>query len=56
MNKIKAALLPAPVRAGYADAGDFLRVLCVGMIGWYHIWQQSWLNPNLNIAGHTLRL
>ena len=55
MNRFKSALLPAPVRADYADAGDFLRVASVGMIGWYHIWQQSWLNPDLHIAGHTLR-
>ncbi len=49
-------LLPAPVREGYADAGDLLRVVCVALIGWYHIWQQSWLNPDLNILGHTIRL
>ena len=46
---------PAPARASYADAGDFLRVACVGFIGWYHIWQQSWLNPNLNIGPVHLR-
>ena len=56
MRKLKSALLPAPVRGDYADAGDLLRVLCVGLIGWYHIWQQSWQNPNLTLGGHTLRL
>ena len=56
MHKLKSALLPAPVREDYADAADLLRVLCVGLIGWYHIWQQSWLNPNLTLGGHTLRL
>ena len=24
----------------------------VGFIGWDHIWQQSWLNPDLHIAGY----
>ena len=56
MHKLKSTLLPAPVRGDYADAADLLRVLCVGLIGWYHIWQQSWLNPNLTLGGHTLRL
>lgn len=56
MKHIPSALRPAPVRGDYADAGDFLRVLCVALIGWYHIWQQSWLNPNLTLGGRTLRL
>lgn len=38
----------------YAAAGDFLRVFCVFMIGWYHIWQQSWLTPRLRLGGFTL--
>jgi len=52
----KKLLLPGPARTGYADAGDFLRVACVGFIGWYHIWQQSWLNPDLHILGARLRI
>ena len=55
MKKIKTLFLPGKIRPSYADAGDFLRVVCVGFIGWYHIWQQSWLNPDLHIAGHSLR-
>ena len=35
---------PSPT---YAAAGDLLRVACVFMVGWYHIWQQSWLSPVL---------
>ena len=38
----------------YAAAGDFLRVFCVFMIGWHHIWQQSWLTPVLRLGGFTL--
>lgn len=52
----KKLFLPGNARADYADAGDFLRVACVLLIGWYHIWQQSWLNPDLHIFGATLRL
>ena len=54
MNKLKSLFMPAPVQSAYADAGDFMRVASVGLVGWFHIWQQSWLNPNLDIAGHTL--
>ena len=54
MNKLKSLFMPAPVQSAYADAGDFMRVASVGLVGWFHIWQQSWLNPNLNVAGHTL--
>ena len=56
MRKLKSALSGAPVPGDYADAGDLMRVLCVGLIGWYHIWQQSWQNPNLTLGGCTLRL
>lgn len=56
MKHLKSAFLAAPARAGYADAGDILRVACVFFVGWYHIWQQSWLNPNLTLDGYTLRL
>lgn len=55
MKRILSLFLPAPSRPGYADAGDFLRVACVALIGWYHIWQQSWLSPNLLIARLALR-
>ncbi len=56
MKRLKSAFLPAKLRTDYADAGDLLRVLCVFFIGWYHIWQQSWLNPNLALGKTTLRL
>ena len=47
MNRISHALTAAPLRPDYADAGDMLRVASVGFIGWYHIWQQSWLTPSI---------
>ena len=55
MNRIKSWFLPARNRRDYADAADFLRVASVGIIGWYHIWQQSWLNPDLHIGNIYLR-
>ncbi len=50
MKDLSSLFLPASSRSDYADAADFLRVACVGFIGWYHIWQQSWLNPDLRIG------
>ena len=47
---MKRLFLPGRIRKDYADAGDFLRVAAVGFVGWFHIWQQSWLNPNLQIG------
>ncbi len=49
---LKKGLSPAP--AGHAAAGDFMRVFCVLLIGWYHIWQQSWLSPLLSLGPVTL--
>lgn len=51
---MKRLFLPGKIRSDYADAGDFLRVASVGIVGWFHIWQQSWLDPNLRIGGFTL--
>ena len=56
MKKVKALLLPCKVRASHADAGDFLRVASVGLVGWFHIWQQSWLNPDLHLFGRSFRI
>ena len=39
-----------PPRPEYAAAADLLRALCVGLVGWYHIWQQSWLSPVLSLG------
>ena len=49
-----SAVAPAP--AGYAAAADLLRVFCVFMIAWFHIWQQSWLSPVLRVGGLTLNM
>ena len=44
----------APPEPEYAAAGDLLRVVCILMVGWYHIWQQSWLGPVLKLGGRWL--
>ena len=44
----------APPEPDYAAAGDLLRVICIFMVGWFHIWQQSWLSPALKLAGRWL--
>ena len=56
MKRLKSLFLPVRVRANYADAGDFLRVASVALVGWFHIWQQSWQNPDLQLFGHSFRL
>jgi len=56
MSRFLNLFRAAPLKADYVDAGDFLRVASVGLVAWFHIWQQSWLNPNLTIFGHTLRI
>lgn len=46
----------APPDPGRAAAADLLRVFCVFMVGWYHIWQQSWLSPVLRVGRLRLDL
>ena len=46
----------APAPADHAAAGDLLRVVCVAMIAWYHIWQQSWLSPVFHVGGVEVSL
>lgn len=40
----------------YLAAADMLRVICVGLIAWYHIWQQSWLDPGFSLGGVRVNL
>ena len=37
-------------------AADVLRVACIGLVAWYHFWQQSWLNPGFQAFGHYVNL
>ena len=40
----------------YLAAADLLRVIAISLVGWYHIWQQSWLDPGFIIASHYVNL
>ena len=40
----------------YIAAADLLRVFCVGMVAWFHIWQQSWLDPGFRLGGMHIDL
>jgi len=55
-KKLKYTFTAAPMKPGYADAGDLLRVLCTFFVAWFHIWQQSWLSPNFEVFGEYVRL
>ncbi len=38
-------------KENYIAAADLLRVFCVGMVAWFHFWQQSWLDPGFRVLG-----
>jgi len=40
----------------YVPVADGLRALCVGIVGWFHIWQQSWLEPSFTLLGRSYTL
>ena len=40
----------------YLAAADLLRVFAVGLVAWFHIWQQSWLDPGFRLAGAYIDL
>ena len=40
----------------YIPVADGMRALCVGIVGWYHIWQQSWLEPSITLLGRSYTL
>jgi len=37
-------------RREYLPAADLFRILCIGLIAWYHFWQLSWLDPGFSIG------
>lgn len=42
--------------ANYLAAADILRVVCISLVGWYHIWQQSWLDPGFHVGSYYVNL
>lgn len=47
-------IMPYPASSKYVASADFLRVVCVWVIAWFHIWQQSWLNPVLKVGAFRI--
>jgi len=35
---------------------DGLRVIAIGLVMWFHIWQQSWLMPVKQMGNYTIDL
>ncbi len=40
----------------YLAAADLLRVTAICLVGWYHIWQQSWLDPGFHVGSYYVNL
>ncbi len=47
---------PKADRGGRIPELDGLRVLMIFIVSWYHIWQQSWLEPAFDLAGNHISL
>ena len=57
-EKLAAALRPYRQTPDprHLDVLDGVRALCVLLVGWFHIWQQSWLAPSFTAAGRYVSL
>jgi len=51
MKKPSFLSITAPADENYIKAADGLRALAIFGVMWYHIWQQSWLYPGMEICG-----
>lgn len=40
----------------HIDVLDGVRVLCVVLVAWFHIWQQGWLFPGFSLGGQYVSL
>ena len=49
-EKLAAWMRPGRYDARYVPVADGLRALSVFIVAWFHIWQQSWLNPALTVG------
>ena len=48
--------MSAPSRDGRMAAPDALRVAAIFIVGWFHIWQQSWLDPGFHVGNCYVNL
>lgn len=46
----------ASVDTRHVGVLDGIRALCIFIVAWYHIWQQSWMWPVLSVGNMTLNL
>ena len=52
-TEVLGRLLP-PQEPQRPLGADVFRAMAVGMVGWFHIWQQTWINPGpLHLAVRT---
>lgn len=51
---LEDARRPPDIR--HVDTCDGLRAWAILIVGWFHIWQQSWLYPELVIMGRSISL
>ena len=58
MNLIRRWMADAKARPSdrYVQTCDGIRAIAVLIIGWFHIWQQSWLYPGLDVFGREISL
>ena len=56
MEKLRSAWRARRGEGGYIPAADGFRVLCVLLVGWFHIWQQSWLTPEVTLGRLNINL
>lgn len=58
MNPIRRWLEDAetPPDTRHVDTCDGLRAMAILLVGWFHIWQQSWLYPGLTVFGRSISL
>lgn len=40
----------------HVDTCDGIRAMAILIVGWFHIWQQSWLYPSLTVFGREISL
>lgn len=50
IDKIKQYLQKDAISNKRVDVLDGIRVLAIGLISWFHIWQQSWLMPYISFG------
>ncbi len=62
-SKGRGSRIPGPgaaplglVSTKHVGVLDGVRVLCVFLVAWFHVWQQSWLTPTLHWFGHSISL